>query len=139
MMYCLCYVSTKRKGLLQSDIMDIIESSSKKNLNKDITGILIDYQNNFLQHLEGDPILIYELFEKIKQDPRHEKISLVQYSPIEKRLFTKWNMIYKNVDASINNQKELNRLKQSLNELIEHKSFWNGIKTIEAMSNLIQD
>ena len=47
MMYCLCYVSTKRKGLLQSDIMDIIESSSKKNLNKDITGILIDYQNNF--------------------------------------------------------------------------------------------
>ena len=138
MMYCLCYVSTKRKGLLQSDILDIIESSSKKNLNKDITGILIDYQNNFLQHLEGDPILIYELFEKIKQDPRHEKISLVQYSPIEKRLFTKWNMIYKNVDASINEHKELNRLKQSLNELIDKKSFWKGIETIEVMSNIIK-
>jgi len=137
-MYCLCYVSTKRKGLLQSDILDIIESSSKKNLNKDITGILIDYQNNFLQHLEGDPILIYELFEKIKQDPRHEKISLVQYSPIEKRLFTKWNMIYKNVDASINEHKELNRLKQSLNELIDKKSFWKGIETIEVMSNIIK-
>ena len=103
-----------------------------------ITGVLINYKNNFIQHIEGDPVLIYELFELIKNDPRHEKISLLGYSPIEKRLFKKWNMTYKNLNESIENQIEYDGLKKSLNELIDKKSFWKGIETIEAMSNIIK-
>ena len=138
MMYSLCYISTKSKGLTNSDIKDILEKSTANNSNKMISGILINYKNNFVQHLEGDPVLIYELFEQIKNDPRHEKISLLGYSPIESRLFEKWNMTYKNLNESIENQIEFDGLKKSLNELIDKKSFWKGIETIEAMSNLIK-
>lgn len=139
MMYSLCYISTKSKGLTNSDIKDILEKSTANNSNKMISGVLINYKNNFVQHLEGDPVLIYELFEQIKNDPRHEKISLLGYSPIQRRLFKKWNMTYKNLNESIENQIEFDGLKKSLNELIDKKSFWKGIETIEAMSNLMQD
>ena len=138
MIYSLCYISTKREGLSNNEIKDIIQKSMIKNLNHMITGVLINYKNNFIQHIEGDPVLIYELFELIKNDPRHEKISLLGYSPIEKRLFKKWNMTYKNLNESIENQIEYEDLKKSLNELIDKKSFWKGIETIEAMSNIIK-
>ena len=138
MIYSLCYISTKREGLSNTEIKDIIQKSMIKNLNHMITGVLINYKNNFIQHIEGDPVLIHELFEQIKNDPRHEKISLLGYSPIEKRLFKKWNMTYKNLNESIENQIEYDGLKKSLNELIDKKSFWKGIETIEAMSNIIK-
>ena len=139
MIYSLCYISTKRKGLTNTDILEIIKKSTINNSNKKITGVLINYKNNFLQHLEGDPVLIYELFEQIKHDHRHEKINLLGYSPIHTRLFEKWNMTYKDLNASIENQLEFDDLRNSLNELIDKKSFWKGIETIEAMSNLIED
>ena len=138
MIYSLCYISTKRKDLTDLDISEIIEKSMVKNSNHMITGILINYKNNFIQYIEGDPVLIYELFEHIKNDSRHEKISLLGYSPIKKRLFEKWNMTYKNLNESIENQIEYDGLKKSLNELIDNKSFWKGIETIEAMSNIIK-
>ncbi|MDB3904885.1 BLUF domain-containing protein [Crocinitomicaceae bacterium] len=138
MLYSLCYISTKRIGLTSLDIIEIVEKSKNKNSNRKITGVLINYKNNFLQHLEGDPILIYELFEQIKKDSRHEKVSLLGYSPINSRLFEKWDMTYKDLNESIENQIDFDDLKHSLDELIDKKSFWKGIETIEAMSNLIK-
>ena len=138
MIYSLCYISTKRKDLTETDISEIIEKSMVNNSKNNISGILINYKNNFIQHIEGDPVLIYELFDHIKNDSRHEKISLLGYSPIEKRLFKKWHMTYKDLNDSIGNQIEYDGLKKSLNELIDKKSFWKGIETIEAMSNIIK-
>lgn len=136
MIYSLCYVSTKRKNLTQSEVRSIIDYSNKKNSFDNITGILIEYKNNFIQYLEGDAIRIYELFEKIKSDTRHEKVSLLQYSPIEERLFEGWSMSHRDLDIMIEKDDRLLECAKSLDDVILNKSFWKGIETIEVMSYL---
>ncbi len=138
MIYSLCYISTKRTGLLKSEINSIIETSKKRNEAKDISGILIEYKNHFIQHIEGDAVVIYELFEKIKLDSRHENVHLLQYSPLENRLFDNWNMAHRNLDIDIHRDQQFLKCSNLLDDVIENKSLWEGIKTIELMSNLIQ-
>ena len=137
MIYSLCYISTKRRDLLKSEINSIIETSKKRNEAKDISGILIEYKNHFIQHIEGDAVVIYELFEKIKLDSRHENVHLLQYSPLENRLFDDWNMAHRNLDIDIHRDQQFLKCSNLLDDVIENKSLWEGIKTIELMSNLI--
>ena len=138
MIYSLCYISTKRTDLLKSEINSIIETSKKRNEAKGISGILIEYKNHFIQHIEGDAVVIYELFEKIKLDSRHENVHLLQYSPLEKRLFDNWNMAHRNLNIDIHRDQQFLKCSNLLDDVIENKSLWEGIKTIELMSNLIQ-
>ena len=138
MIYSLCYISTKRTGLLKSEINSIIETSKKRNEAKGISGILIEYKNHFIQHIEGDAVVIYELFEKIKLDSRHKNVHLLQYSPLENRLFDNWNMAHRNLDIDIHRDQQFLKCSNLLDDVIENKSLWEGIKTIELMSNLIQ-
>ena len=137
MIYSLCYISTKRTGLLKSEINSIIETSKKSNEAKGISGILIEYKNHFIQHIEGDAVVIYELFEKIKLDSRHENVHLFQYSPLKNRLFENWNMVHRNLDIDILRDQDFLKCSNLLDDVIENKSLWEGIKTIELMSNLI--
>lgn len=138
MIYSLCYISTKRSDLLNSEINSIVEYSKKWNRENNITGILIEYKNHFIQHIEGDAIVIYELFEKIKLDSRHENALLLKYSPIEKRLFNNWSMAHRNLNIDIQKDQYFLKCSNLLDDVIENKSLWEGIKTIELMSNLIQ-
>lgn len=138
MIYSLCYISTKRRDLLKSEINAIIEKSKKRNEAKGISGILIEYKNHFIQHIEGDPVVIFELFEKIKLDSRHKNVTLLQYSPLENRLFDNWNMAHRNLDIDIHRDQQFLKCSNLLDDVIENKSFWEGIKTIELMSNLIE-
>lgn len=138
MIYSLCYISTKRRDLLRSEINSMIETSKKRNEAKDISGILIEYKNHFIQHIEGDAVVIYELFEKIKLDTRHENVHLLQYSPVENRLFDDWNMAHRNLDIDIHRDQQFLKCSNLLDDVIENESLWEGIKTIELMSNLIQ-
>ena len=137
MIYSLCYISTKRTDLLKSEINSIIEISKKRNKVKGISGILIEYKNHFIQHIEGDAVVTYELFEKIKLDSRHENVHLFQYSPLENRLFDNWNMAHRNLDIDIHRDQQFLKCSNLLDDVIENKSLWEGIKTIELMSNLI--
>lgn len=138
MIYSLCYISTKRLDLLKSEINSIIETSKKRNEVKGISGILIEYKNHFIQHIEGEAVAIYELFEKIKLDSRHENVHLLHYSPLEKRLFDNWNMAHRNLDIDIHRDQHFLKCSNVLDDVLENKSLWEGIKTIELMSNLIQ-
>ena len=139
MNYCLCYISRKSGSISKKGIESIIKTSKAHNSKNKITGVLIEYENHFLQHIEGDAIIIYELFQRIQKDDRHKKINLLQYAPIEKRLFNNWSMLYRNIEELKSNKiKEYSLFKDSLNEIIANKAFWKGIKTIEMMSNVLQ-
>ena len=115
-----------------------MKHQKKRNEAKDISGILIEYKNHFIQHIEGDAVVIYELFEKIKLDTRHENVHLLQYSPLENRLFDDWNMAHRNLDIDIHRDQQFLKCSNLLDDVIENESLWEGIKTIELMSNLIQ-
>lgn len=46
----------------------------------------------FLQILEGEEHTIHESFHKIKNDPRHHKVSMLYQKPITERSFFNWTM-----------------------------------------------
>ena len=139
MIYCLCYISKKSSHLNYNDIEEIVSSSQENNTDKQITGVLISYKEHFLQYLEGDSVEIYALFNKIKNDTRHEAIHLLQYSPLPNRLFSNWSMAYKEIsglsDVSLSEHEEI--CVDGIRDVVHKNEFWKGIESIEVISNLI--
>ena len=63
MNYAISYVSTAAEGISKEDIQDLLELSSRKNNDHNITGILLYSNGNFFQVLEGEKLLINSLFK----------------------------------------------------------------------------
>lgn len=136
-LYSLIYISNKSRECSESDINAILTSSYKNNKKNQVTGILLEYKNHFLQYLEGDPISIYELFEKIKSDTRHDSIFLAKFDKIEERKFKSWEMAYRNLE----NPDEIRLMSKTempikLEEILNKQEFWKTIEVIEFMSNV---
>lgn len=52
--------------------------------------------DHFIQYLEGSKEII-NLYDQIKDDPRHSGAVLLSYGPLKERVFPAWHMGYKNV------------------------------------------
>lgn len=88
------YTSTATKQFKPKDIENILSTSKLKNSKKELTGMLCFSRNFFLQCIEGSRISVNELYHKILNDPRHEKIVLLDYNEIFEREFNDWSMAY---------------------------------------------
>jgi hypothetical protein len=137
-LFSICYISRKRPSLSADDVNAIYKHSILANEKKDISGVLVEYNEHFLQYLEGPAKEVYALFEKIKNDERHSQVEIVQYGKINQRIFSGWNMMHKN----LNNENELRfnvtlkESKEMLERVLSNKEFWQGIDVIEHLSNL---
>lgn len=98
MLQRLIYLSVKTDRFTNS--RSIAEQSKTYNCLKGISGILLEYKNNFIQYLEGDPLEVYSLFKRIEKDDRHKEIWLVDYSAINQRVFTEWGMGFKQLNKT---------------------------------------
>ena len=144
MLKAIFYSSKKSENLSVTEIEEILNWSVKKNAEKEITGLLIEYKSHFLQYLEGPENAVYELYNKIKVDTRHSNVVIVQDLEIEDRIFPNWNMLFKNIKASSfnNNNNENIYFDQNLITLFEkkdlwsHKSFWENVDIIEFLSKI---
>lgn len=74
------------------EIESILEASRSKNVDRDITGALLVWQDYVVQTLEGEETVVRGLYEKIAVDPRHEAVTLLEAQPVEKRTFARWSM-----------------------------------------------
>lgn len=90
----LIYVSRFSKGVGPNDLQAILSISRNNNLEKGITGMLCYDPHYFLQCLEGPRHAINQLYGKIIADPRHEEVTLLEYSDIHQRVFENWSMAY---------------------------------------------
>jgi hypothetical protein len=98
MLHILSYFSAAASQFRYPDLRDIIDISVANNKKLGVTGLLCYRERNFLQFLEGEKDVVEELYDKIKQDPRHTGVSTMLSEPIEKRVFDKWYMALRNVD-----------------------------------------
>ena len=64
----------------------------------DVTGMLLYLDPFFLQVLEGEETVVDMLFNFIKQDSRHHKISVIYKKPIAKRSFLDWTMGFNRIN-----------------------------------------
>lgn len=95
----LIYVSTAREELDVVQLDKILESSVRHNTEQGVTGMLLYANGNFMQVLEGDAAAVDETFSRVKDDPRHHGVFLIERAPIAQRAFARWTMGFKRLDA----------------------------------------
>ena len=78
-MHELFYCSFAVRDMTDTDILNILETSRIFNAENSITGILIYWAKTrqFMQILEGSKKSIFDLYEDIKKDDRHEGLKLI--------------------------------------------------------------
>lgn len=96
-MYHLVYISYATRSLSDQDLLKILQSSRENNKALGITGMLIYLHERFIQALEGNEQKVQALFEKIKMDPMHKKVTLILEGTSRHRLFKNWSMGFKNL------------------------------------------
>lgn len=95
--YRLVYTSARKKECDDSEIQKILDACKKNNPSKNITGLLIQTENRFLQVIEGKKDEVIGLSEKIKNDPRHGGVNIRFEKTVDKRLFPNWHMAFKDI------------------------------------------
>jgi class 3 adenylate cyclase len=89
----LTYISTISDQVTAKDIRAIGEVSEKNNERDGLTGVLICFRGIFYQIIEGEELPLYSCFERIKKDPRHGDIFILNLEKnIPKRMYTQWRM-----------------------------------------------
>jgi len=96
-MFCLIYVSSAVNLYSHDELLELIQTSVKNNLVRNITGFLIYTDGVFMQALEGREEDVEFIFDKILNDERHHQITVLSRKAIERRGFEKWSMGFKSV------------------------------------------
>jgi predicted sulfurtransferase len=89
------YVSSASELIGEPTLELLLSDSRAKNVEKQVTGILLYANGNIMQVLEGEQMLIEELMLKIARDPRPKGVIVLLQEAIEERQFAKWSMAYK--------------------------------------------
>lgn len=104
--YCTVYLSSSAGLLSEDELTSILTKSHQNNLASGITGILLYFNGNIIQVLEGPEETVKSLYEIISRDRRHSHVINLYSQFVEKRSFSDWTMGYKTLSAN-----ELNDLK----------------------------
>jgi hypothetical protein len=99
-MYYLVYVSTAAKPMRDEDLEKILEVSRPHNKKLSITGLLLYKEENFMQFLEGPKEAVLELLGKIKEDPRHHSLIVLEQQVHSERQFASWSMSFERLDPA---------------------------------------
>jgi len=97
-LYHIAYISFSYKSLSEKELKDLLLEIRKKNADQKITGLLLYNNESFIQVVEGERKTLENLFERIKQDKRHDNIVKLIEEPITKRTFPDWSMGFEIVD-----------------------------------------
>lgn len=95
----LIYVSTATT-LLDDDVLHaILESSVRHNTPQQVTGMLLYAEGSFMQVLEGTPEAVAETMSRIREDPRHYGIVVIDTRAVARREFGDWTMALQRASA----------------------------------------
>jgi hypothetical protein len=97
---CAVYVSSAHKLMGDEELLELLRVARQNNESRDITGMLLYRDGNFLQVLEGPASAVDALIDKIKRDTRHHGIILMSRRGIEERQFSDWRMAFRNMSKS---------------------------------------
>ena len=86
------YASAATKPFTREDLVELLKVARSGNMAADISGMLLYHSGSFLQVLEGPEKNVEELYNKIQQDPRHNKCLLILRESVQKKEFENWSM-----------------------------------------------
>lgn len=94
----LVYVSSAVRLMTATELIELLRGSRERNQQKQITGLLLYRDGNFMQALEGEETAVDGLHEHIHRDPRHRGLITLIRQPISERVFGEWSMGFRNLD-----------------------------------------
>lgn len=77
---------------LEPELRAILAVSRERNRTSNVTGALLATASGFAQVLEGPRDVVEPLFERIGADPRHTDVTVLSFTPTERRSFPNWPM-----------------------------------------------
>ncbi|WP_428485783.1 BLUF domain-containing protein [Rhodopila sp.] len=77
---------------MEREIRAILDVARRRNKADNVTGALLFTASGFAQVLEGSRETVERTFERIGADPRHADVSVLSFTPIERRGFPDWAM-----------------------------------------------
>ena len=90
----LIYMS-KAVGAQTSELSEsILRQAHAWNTQNDVTGVLCQGQDVFVQVLEGERAKVTKLYAHIHADPRHKGLELLHCESISARRYGDWSMAY---------------------------------------------
>lgn len=129
----LIYCSKGSNKLTKDDIESIWLNSIMQNTKHSIQGLLLYYDNSFIQLLEGDEYEVNTLYSNIRRDDRHYNVVLIGQQKVEKIQFKRWAMGY-NLDNTISIKVIKNYFSSSFNP--EQASFLTLKNLLVEVSNI---
>ncbi len=97
-MYRIMYLSRAVVRFSDDELEELLLKARQNNSKRNVTGLLILKGRSFLQCLEGNKEDVLEIFEKIKNDDRHDSLIEVIEEEDSKRYFPNWYMGYKTIN-----------------------------------------
>jgi hypothetical protein len=77
---------------LERAIRAILSTARRLNAANNVTGALLFTEAGFAQVLEGPRDVVERTFERIGADPRHANVTVLSFTPTERRSFPDWPM-----------------------------------------------
>lgn len=113
----LIYISQTVKPFSSDELLSLLKTCRKNNTRQDITGVLLYYNECFIQVLEGEEKIVEQAFERIKKDPRHTNVTVLKKKYISEREFGDWSMGFEELS-----EKQLAELNiEGLNDFFSNK------------------
>lgn len=78
---------------------DILTVSQRKNADLGLTGFLHAEEGLFIQYLEGPPVALWALYQRLHRDPRHRHLVLLGRGELQKRRFMDWRLGYSDLEV----------------------------------------
>lgn len=79
-------------GAMEAEVRTILSTSRNSNQLDNVTGALLFTATGFAQVLEGPREVVERTFERISGDPRHADVTVLSFTPTERRSFPDWSM-----------------------------------------------
>lgn len=100
------YVSSATELLSSDALRDLLSVSRRNNAAVGIGGILLYWDGNFLQYIEGPDDQLDLLMSKVAQDPRHNGLIVLERENIESRAFPDWTMAFERMKGTDDGQSD---------------------------------
>jgi hypothetical protein len=96
----LIYASEAAASLTPDSVQALLAHARRNNRLRDITGMLAFDSRYFLQAIEGGRQPLSDLYARLVQDRRHQRLMILSFDTVLRRSFSSWTMGFAGADAS---------------------------------------
>jgi hypothetical protein len=102
-MFSLTYVSSALMPFSARELRTLLEKCVSNNRPRDMSGMLLYKDGNFMQVLEGEETAVRAAHDIIAADPRHRGVTTLLQGLTPGRQFPDWSMGFKDLGADLDN------------------------------------